>query len=430
MRNALRAASASFTSHLSAEDYLESLRGSPIYISNLSLLNFRNYEMLDLDLAPGTVLIQGGNAQGKSNLVEAAYMLAIAKSPRASSDRELVRRQAPPGDNRAQVSAAVQREGGAVRLQIDFLVIPAATLEADGVVGQSQQSQPGGIEAASVQKQLRVNGVQHRTSEMVGEINAVMFGAQDLELVLGSPVVRRRYLDILISQIDPRYLKALQRYQRVVSQRNHLLKTVREGDAQPSELDFWDEELTGTGAYIVSRRLVTVAALSQAARAIYQELVDAAEGLDLVFRPSVDVAFGASEDEIQRALKESLDLQRLRELAQGFTVSGPHRDDFQMLLADMDAGVYGSRGQCRTVVLAMKLAEASYLQEQRGQEPILLLDDVLSELDRTRRARVLRRASQYQQCLITTADVEQIEERYLSEMSRFVVDNGQVMPIR
>jgi DNA replication and repair protein RecF len=377
------------------------------------------------------VLFQGANAQGKSNLLEALYILAIAKSPRASADRELVRWQVPPEDAHAQVSAVVQRAGGDVRVQIDFLASApeAPGVSGDGGEGDTHRVDLHGSKAPPVQKHLRVNGVPRRTSELVGEINAVMFSASDLDLVLGPPVMRRRYMDILISQIDRHYLRSLQRYQRVVSQRNHLLKTVREGRAHRGELDFWDEELAETGGYVMSRRAATVVTLSQQAGAIHKELTGDGESLELVFRPSVDAVSSDSEEDMCQALKRSLEQGRDREVAQGFTVCGPHRDDLQMVLDNMDAGAYASRGQCRTVVLAMKLAEAEHLRDQRGEEPILLLDDVLSELDGARRAHVLERTLQYQQCFITTADPSQIDQGYLSRMSRYAISRGRVEPV-
>jgi DNA replication and repair protein RecF len=288
-----------------------------------------------------------------------------------------------------------------------------------------------------VQKYVRVNGVARRTSELVGEINAVMFGAPDLDLVLGTPAVRRRYLDILISQIDRTYLMALQRYQRVLSQRNHLLKSMRASRAKPGELDFWDDELAAAGGRIMARRVETVLKISQEAAPVYRELSGGGAVLQIIYRPSVAIEREASagesgrtvsEEDLVRSLKSSMELQRDRELAQGFTVSGPHRDDLQMLLDDMDAAMFASRGECRTAVLAMKLAEASFLKERRGQEPILLLDDVLSELDEARRSHVLERAGQYQQCFLTTTDVDQIDRRYLSRMRRYDVSGGRVTP--
>ena len=394
-------------------------------------MNYRNYERLDLDLEPGMILIQGGNGQGKSNLLEALYLLAIAKSPRTSTDGVLVRRQVPREETVAQVFAEAQRDGGSVRVQIDFRGVPAeANSEALVKDGPLERPEEHGLQEApiQVQKHVRVNGVPRRTSELIGELNAVMFNAQDLDITLGSPVVRRRYLDIMISQLDHLYLRALQKYQRVISQRNYLLKAVRNGRSRPGELDFWDDELVETGSYLMGRRAATVRALSQNARAIHWELTGHNEELQIVYRPNVDVGPGSSDEELGHALRKALELQRPKEMAYGFTMCGPHRDDLQMLIENMDAGLYASRGQCRTVVLSMKLAEASYLMDRSGQEPILLLDDVLSELDEARRAQVLAMAERYQQCFITTTNVEPIEGTHLSRMSWFVVRGGQVEP--
>lgn len=390
-------------------------------------MNFRNYEALSLDLEPGIVLVQGRNGQGKSNLLEAVYMLAIAKSPRALADREVVRWQAADEDGYAQLSAVAQRDDGPVRVQIDFLG------------GVARDTNPGVEDAAGdlqqpLRKYLKVNGVPRRTSEVIGEINAVMFGAPDLDLVLGPPTVRRRYLDILISQIEHAYLMALQRYQRVLSQRNHLLKSLRDGRSKPGELDFWDDELAAAGGHIMARRAETVLILSEEAARVHRELSGNGSGLLIEYRPSLateEALLGelgqiVSEEEMGLMLKRSVELQRERELAQGFTASGPHRDDLQVLLENMDAGVYASRGECRTVSLTMKLAEASYLKDRRGQEPVLLLDDVLSELDEPRRSHVLEWASKFEQCLITTTDIDLIDERYVSGSSRFTVSGGHV----
>ena len=389
-------------------------------------MNFRNYEKLKLALEPGVALVEGGNGHGKSNLLEAVYLLAIAKSPRASSDRELVRRQALGDQVQAQVAATAVRDGSRVKVQIDLVGTPSTSdgsPEASDSSGTLDKPLPGRLD---VQKQLRVNGLQRRSFEAVGEINAVLFTAQDIDLVLGSPFVRRRYMDILISQLDRAYLRALQRYQRVLSQRNPLLRSVSSGHARPDELDYWDNELVDAGGVLLSRRAATLELLSRTAAPIYRTLGGDDGDLGIVYRPSVQVEPGMTESDAGPLLRESLESNRDRELAQGFTLFGPHRDDLQMSLADMDVASYASRGQCRTVVLAMKLAEAAYLKDRRGDEPVVLLDDVLSELDSRRRAEVLDMTSQYEQVFITATDAETIGEPHISSMSRFVVRGGEL----
>ena len=360
------------------------------------------------------VLVQGNNGHGKSNLLEALYLLVIAKSQRASTERELVRRESVGVEFFSQVAAVVQREDGPVRVQVDF---KNTVTESRGVDTENR---------LHVQKYVRVNGIPRRASELVGEINAVMFSAQDLDMVYGSPGLRRRYMDILISQVDREYLRAVQRYQRVVIQRNHLLKGIKAGRSRPSDLEFWDGELVKSGSIVVARRRDALDALSEGAARTHATLTDDGDTLELAYRPSVNLDGRHTPEDIGEAMQESLAEVRSREIAQGFSVRGPHRDDFQLLLDGMDVGLYASRGQARTAVLALKLAEAEYLNHARNRQPVLLLDDVLSELDAPRRRLVLERVSGYGQVFITTADVDVIEPGYLSRMTRFIVHRGRL----
>lgn len=369
------------------------------------------------------VLFHGANGQGKSNLLEALYMLTIAKSHRASTDREMIRWQATHEHSHSRILAVVERDPEPVRLQIDFQVTPQSTGDDSTRETERNRGGPGSI---STQKYIRVNGVPRRASDLVGQMNAVMFSAEDLELVYGSPTVRRRYIDILISQLDHAYLRTLQRYQKVVTQRNHLLRQIREGTSRPTELAFWDDELINEGTHVIAQRMTTLRTLTGLAAPIHQELTGTDSSLSLEYQPSVAVDAADSPETLAENMRASMEANRRREIAQGVTVFGPHRDDLQILIDGMDAGTYASRGQTRTAVLAMKLAEAQFLRDQRRQEPILLLDDVLSELDATRRAHVLKMVSGYQQCFITTADLESIEERYLVQMARYAVKNGRL----
>ncbi len=373
------------------------------------------------------VLVQGENGQGKSNLLEAIYLLSIAKSARATADREMVRWQSGDEETYSRVAATIQQDGEPLRVQIDFKGIPSSNDAADDT--EYSPDHRNGPESRQVQKYIRINGVPRRASDLVGQVNAVMFTANDLELVYGPPSLRRRYLDILISQVDRAYLRALQRYQRVVYQRNHLLKRVRERSSHIDELEFWDGELVAEGKYIIAHRLHAIQRLSELARPIHEELTGNGEIFALEYRPSVDIGSNETEEAIAEDFRREIVARRQKEIAQGVTIIGPHRDDLQLLIDGMDAGMYASRGQSRTAVLAMKLAEVRYMMTQRRQEPILLLDDVLSELDAVRRAHVLDRIGEYQQCFITTADVDSIEDRFLSRMSRFVVQRGRIEPV-
>ena len=369
------------------------------------------------------ILLEGANGQGKSNLLEAAYLLAIAKSNRASMDREMVRSEARIGPQpHAQILAHLTLADGDVRLQVDF--------SPSGNSGNPHsEAETAASEAGVFHKSFRVNGVGRRASSVVGVLNAVMFGAEDLELVYGTPSIRRRYLDILISQLDDRYLRSLQRYHKILAQRNHLLKRIRHRSASPDELQFWDVELIAEASFIIEQRANTLASLNDIVAPLHSELAGADDMLELVYRPSIDIPQEVTVDVAAEILTEGLADERSREIAQGFTILGPHRDDVEPQIAGMQASAYASRGQVRTVVLPMKLAEAEHLKRRRGQEPVLLLDDVLSELDSGRRNLVLDKAATYQQCFITTAEPDIIRPERLSQMHRFDVKLGSVKAI-
>ncbi len=294
-----------------------------------------------------------------------------------------------------------------------------------------QAAQTGAVDTedpTSIRKTVRVNDIPRRATDLVGQMTAVLFGAVDLELVYGSPSARRRYLDILISQLDREYLRTVQRYQRIVYQRNHLLRTIREGRAGPAELTFWDDEIVREGAYIVAARWCAVKALSELAGPVHQELTDTAERLAISYQPSFDVPEENSEKTVAAAFRASLEDRRARELAQGATLSGPHRDDLRIEIDGMAAGPFASRGQSRTAVLSMRLAEADLLRRRRADGPILLLDDVLSELDAARRAKVLHHAREYQQCIITIPEVHPSDEPLLADSHRLILDDNTINP--
>ncbi len=359
------------------------------------------------------MVIHGDNGQGKSNLLESIYMLAIAKSPRAAADRELMRRQASDPVVYSRVAALIRSGGEDLKLQIDL-----GTAGADG--GERAAGSP------HLLKRFSVNGAPRRAADLVGSLNAVMFSAQDLEVVYGPPTVRRRYLDILISQIDRSYLEALQRYQRILYQRNHLLKRLREALKGTGELEVWNDRLVSEAKQVVARRAETIEALSETAARIHLDLAGNGEDLRLTYRPSVPVDPRGSEDEIAERLHAALAERRAGEIARGMTVCGPHRDDFGLLVDGMEAAAYASRGQSRTAVLSLRLAEAQHLRNRRHREPVLLLDDVLSELDTGRRRHVLHRVALYEQCFVTTSDPDSIAADVPGDAARLAVRAGQV----
>ncbi|HUV52499.1 MAG TPA: DNA replication and repair protein RecF, partial [Dehalococcoidia bacterium] len=247
----------------------------------------------------------------------------------------------------------------------------------------------------------------------------------------GEPTLRRRYLDITISQIDHQYLRSLQRYQRVLWQRNQLLRAIAENKSSPDELAFWDKELVQKGSYITVQREHTVAALDRLAQTIHNELSGGQGKLSLVYFSSIDKEKGKEDSQIQETAEkfvQSLNAVRDKEIAQGVSLIGPHRDDLRFLVNEIDAGVYGSRGQQRTVALALKLAEAKFMQNKTGEQPVLLLDDVLSELDVKRRHHLLDAAATHEQVIITTTDLDRFEPEFLKQAMLFKVSQGYIEP--
>ncbi|MDA0988856.1 MAG: DNA replication/repair protein RecF [Chloroflexi bacterium] len=383
-----------------------------MYVSHLSLTNFRNYHQLELDVPSGLLIFSGGNAQGKSNLLEAVYLLSIAKAYRASSDREAICRTALEDPEHAQVLGIVQRERDRVRIMVDMRL-----------GGPADEN-----ERPYLHKDIRVDGIHVSASDLVGVVNAVLFDAEDIQLVMGSPATRRRYMDILICQLDRVYLRSLQKYQKVVYQRNHLLRLIRERRSQFEELAFWDEALVQEGVYITLKRHQVVQELRHLVSNLHSELTESQEELTMDYVPGVPLE-GLEREDIQRSFERAMEEGRGREVALGASQWGPHRDDLRLMVGGMEAASYASRGQARTLALTLKLAEGTLLERERGESPILLLDDVLSELDISRRRRLLEYVSRSQQAIVSTTDLDRIEKSFLVNATNFQVEKGNIKPI-
>ncbi|MGQ9571668.1 MAG: DNA replication/repair protein RecF [Dehalococcoidia bacterium] len=395
-------------------------------LRRIQLTDYRNFPRLDLSLPGGPVVIVGDNAQGKSNLLEAVYLLSTMRSPRATNDGELIRRQAaqvadvPP---LARLLAEVEGRGGPLRLEM--IVV------ARGV--GSPASRAAGVPRAN--KLVRVNGVARRLADAVGRLNAVLFTAHDMEVIDGPPSLRRRYLDITISQVDSGYLRALQRYTKVLLQRNHLLRRVQEGSARREELAFWNQEMVREGSYITQARALTVASLEPLAAATHALLSGGQEQLSLVYQPqlggAIDGRQAASlgQDGLATAFAEVVAQWSEREIGAGASLLGPHRDDLLFHLDDTSAAAFASRAQQRTIALALRLAEARYLLERRDESPVLLLDDVLSELDSRRRTAVMAAIADYEQVLITATELGPFSPDFLAGAALFRVAAGSLQAI-
>jgi len=391
-----------------------------VYLSHLSLRHFRNYARLELDLAPGLTVLVGDNGQGKSNLLEALYLLATSRSPRAGADRELISWSlfsdgwSAEGAPVARVAAEAQRRGGALSLA---LALQARAADASGSV--------------LVEKHVRINGVARRATALIGGLIAVLFRAQDVELVGGSPSVRRRYLDATLSPTDPRYLRAFQRYQRVLLQRNHLLRRLREAPrAGAEELAFWDHELITQGAYLLHQRVQALTSISAHARAIHSLLTGDRERLGLLYVSSVGPIDAEDSEHMTVARFEAALAEAApKERAQAVSLVGPHRDDLRLTINDVDLHQYGSHGQQRTAALSLRLAEARYLAEATGETPVLLLDDALAELDAHRRGCLLALASEAEQCLLAVTDADRVADVLATGATAYRIEGGRASPL-
>lgn len=390
-----------------------------MYLSHLTLSNFRNLVELELELPPGVVVFFGPNAQGKTTLLEAVYLLALARSFRAENEREVLNFQAAADGGQALVGGTIEKKGERVQIFVGYQSNRTA-------VAAETPASNSNHKGFSVRKQIRVSRVRRTAAELVGTVNAVLFSADDLQFVQGPPSHRRRFLDILISQADNHYLRGLLRYQKVVQQRNQLLRMLQDGRAEADELAYWDDELVKEGSWITWRRREVVRDLAVACAEHHAQLAGPEEDLRVAYRPSVPPGdtVPATEDQF----RQSLAAAGQRERATGNTTVGPHRDDFDLLVNDLDMGTFASRGQARTLALALRLAEATYLASVRSERPIVLLDDVLSEMDAERRHRVLEKTSEYEQTLITTTDLEPMRQYFGPEAKYFRVAGGGVHP--
>ncbi len=383
-----------------------------MYIFKLELANFRNYVRTAITLDKGLNLFVGENAHGKSNLLEAVYLLSTLRSSRASVDADLVRRDVLNSEFPvARLATEVNRSAGNLELEV-------------AVVGRTTD----GTHRAG--KRVRVNGVPRRASDAVGQLCAVLFTTLDIELVAGPPLLRRRYLDMMISQVDRGYLRAMQRYAKVVQQRNSLLKRVQVGDGNASELSFWDQELAHAGGIIFQARGDALGHLASQAMQQMERLSDGLETLQFTYKPALGGLDSADcpvdETEWTARMLKALANMRSREIASGATLVGPHRDDVLVEICGLPADSFASRAQQRTAALSMRLAEASYLRRALGDDPVVLLDDVLSELDARRRKGVMEFFETFQQVIVTTADPDRVRDVLTRASGRYVVSNGTI----
>ncbi|WP_280771275.1 DNA replication/repair protein RecF [Salipaludibacillus daqingensis] len=369
-----------------------------MHIDQLKIKNYRNYHELTLSFQNRVNVILGENAQGKTNLMEAIYVLAMGKSHRTSRDKELIRWDQPF----AKVEGNLTNRNGPLHMEVVF----------------SNQG-----------KKVKLNRIEKkRLSDYIGSCNIVMFAPEDLTLVKGSPQIRRRFLDMEMGQIHSIYLYHLSQYHKVLKQRNQWLKDVQQKKVKPNSamLEVMTDQLLQSAAHVITKRYAFLEKLQLWAEPIHHEISRGKEHLKVVYAPSCNVSEEMDLSTMMIALKEEYSRVEERELQRGTTLIGPHRDDLTFYVNERNIQTYGSQGQQRTTALSLKLAEIELIKEKTGEYPILLLDDVLSELDDYRQTHLLNTIKGKVQTFVTTTSVDGLDHEMLREAETFYVEEGSI----
>lgn len=367
-------------------------------LRHLTLQEYRNYATLRQEFSPSLNVLTGSNAQGKTNALEAVYLLATSKSLRGSKDLEMIRWDAPA----ALVTGHVLRE-------------KANDIEVEVALSRTAP------------KSLVVNTVRvHRAMEFIGQLKVVSFSASDLEVVRGEPSRRRRFLDLEISQLSPGYCLALGYVRKVLEQRNRLLKMMRGRIAAGGEetLESWTDQLVTHGTRLVERRRQFLTRLNEFCQPIHEMLTEGRERLTVAYDPSFKVP--SEGDQIPDAFRGALSTVRQEEVRRQVSLIGPHRDDILFLVNGRDVRTYGSQGQQRTVALTVKLAEVELMRDLTGEPPVCLLDDVFSELDAKRRGHIFDVTLGTCQTFLSTTDAELIPHPVLKQAAVWEVQDGAI----
>jgi DNA replication and repair protein RecF len=355
-------------------------------LRSLRLRNHRNYSQLDLVPGPGVNVFIGANGQGKTNLLEAVAMLALSSSPRARRELELV----GPLGAISRIEAQVEAHGTVIEVAITL------TLEGD-----------------RARRVIEVDGVRRRAFDLPGRFRISLFWPDDLGLVKAGPEQRRRFLNQMLVQVEPGYARALSGLRRVLEQRNHLLRRIASGEQGRDVLDAWDQELVEIGGGVAAARAAAVLELEPEAARAHAE-IGAGERLEVRYQgPPANLA-------------EAVHNSFAEDLRRGSTTIGPHRDDLVLLLDGKEARAYASQGQQRTAVVSLKLAEATLLARRTGERPVLLLDDVLSELDGERREALLRQVAGEGQVIITSVEAGPFPAELIAGAMVWTVKEGTI----
>ena len=408
-----------------------------MHITHLSLSNFRNYGRLELSLPLGPTLLYGNNAQGKTNLLEAIYYLATTRSPHADNDAQLL-----------NWNVAQSEEPVAVGRLVATIVTAEQEHQLEMRLIQEQKPTPSPNRNFSFRRQALVDRRKVRLMDLLGTMRVVLFLPEDVQLLTGSPANRRRYIDITLCQIDPLYCRTLSNYNKVLEQRNAILRQMAEGQAGRDVLPIYSEKLVELGSAIFRRRAKFLSNISRETQRIhYEALTEGRESIRLLYLPRLSAKTskiapngnqkpealsdwletheGQSEivsERFAKLLQESL----ATDLARGATTVGPHRDDWSFQINGRSLGSFGSRGQQRSAILALKMGEINWMTAVTGERPILLLDEVVAELDEQRRAALLSYVSETTQTILTATDPGMFTEQFLQSATRMKVEDGRI----
>ncbi|MBI1794670.1 MAG: DNA replication/repair protein RecF [Chloroflexi bacterium] len=397
-----------------------------MFLKHLSLTNFRNFARLDIDVPRRVVLLVGDNGQGKTSILEAIYFLASFASFQTHSDRQLV--NFIEAKNPLAVARLVaEYERGRKNHKLEARLI----LEPTGINGQR------------LRKEVLLDGVKKQINDITGYFNAVIFVPQMSGIIEDGPDERRRYLNLALAQAVPAYAGVLSEYSQALSQRNALLKALNESGGNGGQLEVWDETLARLGAQIIQWRIEAVQQIERLAARVHRELTHGREVLRLNYEPAYDPLpnpdgqigmklttdtdrSALKADDIRKGFLSRLKEIRSEEIARGVTTIGPHRDELRFLANGIDLGDYGSRGQVRTMLLALKLAEVNWMKERTGEWPVILLDEVMAELDLQRRADLLKYVGEGEQVLFTATDAKMFTPEFVEKSEVWKVQDGSV----
>ena len=366
-------------------------------LNKLYLKNYRNYQELQIEFSKNLVIFLGENAQGKTNLLESIYVLAMTRSHRTSSEQELI----GWSEEQALIQGEVSR--GSSKIPLEILL-----------------SKKG--------RKTKINYIeQKKLSSYVGQLNVILFAPEDLSLVKGSPQVRRKFLDMELGQINPIYLYDLVQYQGILKQRNQYLKQLNEKkQTDLLYLDILSEQLADFGSKVLKAREQFVQRLEFWANTLHQQITQEKEQLKIEYVTVFSSLNTQSQEEIQTQFLELLNQNKKKDMFRGTTTIGPHRDDLSFFVNQKNVQTYGSQGQQRTTALSVKLAEIDLIKEETGEYPILLLDDVMSELDDNRQLHLLNTIEGKVQTFLTTTTLDHVKNKMTVEPEVFYVQQGEI----